>query len=101
MGMEEMMKKGNQGSGMSGMEEMMRAMGGAGEMSAASKQDMQYNDLIKLVKTTVEPDSWSDMGGTGSVSLFQGMMVINNNAKVHRQTAALLEKIRRTKNAHH
>ena len=98
--MEEMMKRGKAGSGVSEMEDMMRMMagGGSGGVPAVSKQEMQYNDLVKLVKTTIEPDSWSDVGGTGSVSLFQGMMVINNSAKVHRHTAALLEKIRRAKN---
>src|SRR5882757_5686521 len=46
--------------------------------------------IIKLIETTVAPESWRDSGGTqGSVSDFQGMLIISQTETNHQKIADL------------
>jgi type II secretory pathway component GspD/PulD (secretin) len=56
-------------------------------------QDM----LIKLITNTIEPHSWSDVGGPGTIDYFPiGMaLIINQTPDVQEQVAELLDALRR------
>lgn len=73
----------------------MMEMMGAPPVQARNRN--QAEDLVGLISATVRPDSWEEYGGMGSISQFQGLIVINNNARAHRDTEKLLEKIRTAK----
>jgi type II secretory pathway component GspD/PulD (secretin) len=53
--------------------------------------------LIKLIMNTVEPQSWSEMGGPGTIDYFPNTMalVINQTPDIQEQVAELLEALRR------
>jgi hypothetical protein len=53
--------------------------------------------LIKLIKNTVQPKSWSDMGGPGTIEYFPvaKTLVVNQTMPVHDQIGDLLAALRR------
>jgi hypothetical protein len=60
-----------------------------------SDEDARYDDVIKLITTTVAPESWRDAGGTlGSASVVDGRLIITQTAEHHRQVAHLLDSLR-------
>lgn len=68
----------------------------AGNAGGASQED--FDKLINLITTTVNPDSWLDSGtGTGTISSFNVNMslVVSQTQEVHEQIANLLEQLRR------
>ncbi len=61
-----------------------------------TKQTMQ-DTLIKLVQTPSRPQSWSDVGGAGTIGLHADRpgLVINQTPDVQEQVAELLDALRR------
>jgi len=46
-------------------------------------------DLVKLIKSTVEPDSWDTSGGVGTITIRPpGTLIIKNSAEVIYQLGA-------------
>jgi len=43
----------------------------------------RMDDLIYLIEQTVEPESWKDNGGQGTIVAFQRMLVVRNTIEVH------------------
>ena len=68
---------------------------GVGGMGGASGAD--FDSLINLITSTVEPDSWDDVGGPGTVQEFDGnlSLVVSNTQEVHEAIVDLLEQLRR------
>lgn len=68
---------------------------GVGGMGGASGAD--FDSLINLITSTVEPDSWDDVGGPGTVQPFDGnlSLVVSNTQEVHEAVVSLLEQLRR------
>ncbi|MEE2685352.1 MAG: hypothetical protein VYB09_03490 [Planctomycetota bacterium] len=56
-----------------------------------------FDSLIELITTTVEPDSWEDVGGAGTIKEFAGnlSLVISATQQVHEQIRDLLDQLRR------
>ena len=54
-------------------------------------------ELIRLITTTIKPDSWGDMGGEGTIEYFPlGMaLVINQSPEVIEEVERLLESLRK------
>ena len=60
---------------------------------------IDYDSLLELITTTVEPTTWDEVGGQGSIkefSLPQRMpaLIVCQTYHVHHQLAALLDKLR-------
>src|SRR5262249_13816176 len=55
------------------------------------------NELIKLIQGTIEPQSWSDVGGKGTIQYFPlGLaLVINQTQDIQEQIQDLLAALRR------
>lgn len=56
------------------------------------------NELIHMLTTTIAPQSWDAVGGSGAVRGIRGVtqaLVITQSCDVHRQIAALLAQLRR------
>ena len=58
-----------------------------------------YDSLIELITTTIEPHSWDEVGGPGSISGFENAssLVISQTDEVHRAIEPLLVKLRQVK----
>ena len=56
--------------------------------------------LTDLVVTTVSPESWEEVGGTGSLSCYRGQMVVAQTGEVHERVVELLAKLRKSIKQH-
>ncbi|QDU27273.1 hypothetical protein ETAA8_23600 [Anatilimnocola aggregata] len=58
-----------------------------------------YDALIDLITSTIEPDSWQDVGGPGSISAFENSccLVFSQRRDIHQRVAALLTTLRKAK----
>ena len=63
-----------------------------------NKKVMQTREdaLIQLIKNTIEPTSWADAGGQGTIDYFPmaGVLVINETLDIQEQVADLLQALR-------
>lgn len=61
--------------------------------------ELDYGSLIETITLTIEPDSWSDVGGPGSVTQFDNSrsLVIATRRDIHQKVAALLISLRKAK----
>lgn len=59
------------------------------------------NQVVDLVRETVDPDSWRDNGGAvGSIRTLRGVLIVTQSAENHRQIASLFEQLRETRARH-
>ena len=56
----------------------------------------QFTQLIELVTSTIDPDSWSVVGGEGTISAFPGgdALVIRQHEGAHQRIKSLFESLR-------
>lgn len=68
---------------------------GPGGLGGGSNAD--FDSLIELITTTVDPDSWDDVGGGGSINEYSTnhVLVIRQTQEVHEEIRDLLEQLRR------
>jgi hypothetical protein len=50
-------------------------------------------NLIHLITTTVEPDTWDEMGGPGTVAEYKGLVVVSQTWEVHEKIERLLNML--------
>ncbi|MBM82902.1 MAG: hypothetical protein CMJ78_20255, partial [Planctomycetaceae bacterium] len=64
---------------------------------SSGQQAMTFNRLSELIQTTVAPDSWEEVGGSGSLQGFETTLslVIRQTQKVHDEISDLLDQLRR------
>jgi len=59
------------------------------DVSSLVNMGRNVDDLVKLIKSTVEPDSWDTSGGVGTITIRQpGILIIKNSAEVIYQLGA-------------
>ena len=58
-----------------------------------------YEALMDVITTTIDPDSWDDVGGPGSIAEFDnaGVLIIAQTRDVHQKIGKLLNSLRRVK----
>jgi general secretion pathway protein D len=68
---------------------------GPGGLGGAAMAD--FDSLIELITTTVQPDTWDDVGGPGSVAPFPTNLsiVVSQTQEVHEELVDLLHQLRR------
>jgi uncharacterized membrane protein YgcG len=54
--------------------------------------DADIQELIALIVQTVEPDSWADNGGLGTIQSFRNLLVVRNNILVHQALGGYVEE---------
>ena len=59
--------------------------GGGGNEDDDDEDDSEEREekLIEMIQLVVEPESWQDNGGLGSMSIFNRQLVIRNSIDVH------------------
>jgi hypothetical protein len=77
---------GSGSGGSSGRDDDDERRGERGEDNA----DIQ--ELINLIIQTVEPDSWADNGGLGTIQAFRNLLVVRNNILVHQALGGYVEE---------
>ena len=59
-----------------------------------TEEEVRAERLMHLITTAVKPDSWQDMGGYGTISEYKGLIVINHNARTHKEVENVLKMLR-------
>jgi len=54
-----------------------------------------HDAVMALLVSVVEPDSWEDVGGAGTIDSLSSSLVISQNCHVHQQVEHLLDVLRR------
>lgn len=52
------------------------------------------NEVMELITSSISPDAWTDNGGSGSISIFRGLLIISQTEDVHSDVESLLRQIR-------
>src|SRR5262249_32969979 len=74
---------------------MAGGMGGGGFGGVGGGGVPQRSRLPRLIPITIAPDSWSEMGGSGSIVQYgDGLLVAKNTQKVHEKIRQLLTMLR-------
>lgn len=55
---------------------------------------LDWVPLVRAISSSVEPDSWGDAGGPGSIVEFRGSLVISQTEPVHERIEELLLQLR-------
>ena len=65
----------------------------------AMREVHDYDTLIELITTTVEPDSWDEVGGPGTIAEYPGAgaLAISQTTEIHEQVEKVLAALRRVK----
>jgi len=71
------------GQGQGQQQQQQGAQGGFG--ANAGGPDTQIQELVDLIRQTVEPDTWRENGGLGSIIAFQRSIVVRNTILVHQR----------------
>jgi hypothetical protein len=60
---------------------------------------LNFDPLVKLISSTVEPDSWQDVGGPGAIyaNPNAGALVLSQRRDIHQRVEALILTLRRAK----
>jgi len=68
---------------------------GPGSLGGAAEAD--FDALIELITTTIQPNTWDEVGGPGSIKEFETnlSLVISQTQDVHDEIVDLLEQLRR------
>lgn len=71
----------------------------AGGMAAAAPvsqtpEEARAQRLMNLLTTTVQPETWTEAGGTGSIAEFEGLIVVRQSAKIHKEVEKVLTMLR-------
>jgi general secretion pathway protein D len=76
---------------------MAQPSGGYGPGGLGGGVIADFDTLIDLVTSTISPDSWTDNGGTGSISGFPTnlSLVVSQTQDIHADIADLLQQLRR------
>lgn len=85
------------GLGGVGMRQGDLTTGGSGpghSQRPLSEQDLKSEQLMNIITTAVEPDSWSDTGGPGTIGQYNGLIVVSQSARTHAKIEKVLDMLR-------
>jgi hypothetical protein len=68
--------------------------GGTMPQKPLTEHELRAERLIDLITTNVDPDSWSDSGGAGSISEYHGLIVVTQTAQTHKKIEHVLNMLR-------
>lgn len=64
-----------------------------GAYARTEYQEAAY-EVMDLVTSHVAPDSWADNGGSGSMSIYRGLLIVSQTEGVHGEVEMLLRQLR-------
>jgi hypothetical protein len=65
-----------------------------GELMHPDSETESVDQLTDALASTIEPDSWDQNGGTGSITYYQGQLIVANRYLVLREIEVLLEQLK-------
>ncbi|MBU0640853.1 MAG: hypothetical protein KKB50_18460 [Planctomycetes bacterium] len=85
-----------QGQGGGGGQSIFGGSGGGGQQDNDDRgregDNEDIDELIALIVQTIEPDSWVDNGGRGTIHAYNKLLVVYNNILVHQKLGGYVEE---------
>jgi general secretion pathway protein D len=76
---------------------MMGGMMGGGMMGGDYNREYREFSLVQLIQETIEPDTWFEYGGEGSIMPYEGKkMIILQTPEIHKQIDKLLKDLQKS-----
>jgi hypothetical protein len=73
----------------------VNGFGGApSQAEPLSAHETRAYRLMNIITTAVEPQNWSEVGGFGTISEFNGLVVISQSARTHTKIEKVLDMLR-------
>lgn len=63
-----------------------------------SKHDLRTEQLMDLIVTCVAPQSWDEVGGPGTMSPYNGLIVVSQTNEIHGRVERVLDMLREAAN---
>jgi hypothetical protein len=70
--------------------------GGSSRPEPTTDHERRAARLMDLIITAVDPGSWQDTGGFGTISEYEGLIVVNHNARTHKKIEHVLSMLRQS-----
>lgn len=67
---------------------------GGGAAPAEDSAAEAMGQISDLIRATVEPQSWEDFGGSGTMMTYRSLLVVSQTAAIHAKIEATLEMLR-------
>jgi hypothetical protein len=89
--------------GMGGMPGMGGGMGGSlggpqPPQRPLTAEELKAEQLLNIITTAVNPDSWAEMGGPGTIGEYNGLVVVSQSARTHSKIEKVLDMLREAAN---
>lgn len=81
---------GGGGQGMFGESNQQGGQRGGQDQYDQGGADLQMEELLDLIQSTVEPDSWRVNNGLGTIHSFQRLIIVHNTILVHQRLGGYL-----------
>jgi len=76
---------GGAGGGMFGQGQGQQQQQQGRDAMGAGGAEQQLQQLVELIRQTVEPDTWRENGGSGTITAFQKSIIVRNTLLVHQR----------------
>jgi hypothetical protein len=80
---------GGMGGGLGGPSQPPRPM---------TAEELKAEQLIRIITTAVNPESWTEMGGPGTIGEYNGLVVVSQSARTHSKIEKVLDMLREAAN---
>ena len=67
--------------------------GGSGGKEAPQREPSDADNLIQIITTTIEPDSWDEVGGPGTIAEYKGLLAVSQTGDIHHEIERLLNML--------
>ncbi len=88
---------GGAGGGMFGQGQGQQQQQARGDQFGEQGRDQLVEQILEIIRETVEPDSWREAGGDASIRELNGQLIVYNTSDAHRQVTDLLTQLRETR----
>jgi hypothetical protein len=85
---------GGSGGGMMGGPGMVSGGMAAEPARPRSPEDQKAEELIEIITTAVDVDTWQEMGGPGTIGQYNGLIVVSQSARTHAKIEKVLDMLR-------
>jgi hypothetical protein len=85
---------GGSGGGMMGGPGMVSGGTAAEPARPRSPEDQKAEELIEIITTAVDVDTWQEMGGPGTIGQYNGLIVVSQSARTHAKIEKVLDMLR-------
>jgi hypothetical protein len=83
---------GGTGGGGGGSSQLFETGQGNNQNQQQNAQGLGMDQLIKLITDVIEPNSWTQNGGTGTIQPFGNHLIVRNNILVHQQLGGYVQE---------